>query len=66
MCKYHLADLRDLETSQAIYKGLGDKLDQMVRRELYTSYKKAESPEAREKARQAYLEQIGMHEDFRW
>lgn len=66
LCKFHLADLKDLETSEAIYKGLCEKLDQMARRELYSTYKTAESAEEREKARQAYLDQIGLHENFRW
>lgn len=66
LCKFHLADLKDLETSEAIYKGLSDKIDQMARRELYSTYKTAESAEEREKARQAYLDQIGIHKDFRW
>lgn len=66
LCKFHLADLKDLETSEAIYKGLSDKIDQMARRELYSTYKTAESAEEREKARQAYLDQIGLHKNFRW
>lgn len=66
LCKFHLADIKDSETSETIYKGLGDKLDQMARRELYTAYKTAESGEDREKARQAYLERIGLNKDFRW
>ena len=66
LCKFHLADIKDLETSEAIYKGLGDKLDQMARRELYSTYKTADSAEDREKARQAYLDQIGLHKNFRW
>lgn len=66
ICKYHLAQINDSETTEAIYKGLGDKLDQMARRELYTTYKTAQNAEDRERARQAYLEQIGLHKDFRW
>lgn len=66
LCKFHLADINDSETTEAIYKGLNDKIDQMARRELYTTYKTAESADDRERARQAYLEQIGLHKDFRW
>lgn len=66
LCKHHLCDISDSETLQAIHKGLNDKLDQMARRELYTAYKTAKSAEDREKARLAYLEQIGLNEDFRW
>ena len=66
LCKFHLADINDSETTEAIYKGLNDKIDQMARRERYTTDKTAESADDRERARQAYLEQIGLHKDFRW
>ena len=43
-----------------------EKLEAMVKRELYTRYKTAGTPEEREKARQEYLEKVGMPENFRW
>ena len=49
-----------------IKKGLEEKLEAMVRRELYTKYKTAPTEEEREKARQEYLEKVGMHRSFRW
>ena len=49
-----------------IKKGLEGKLKAMVRRDLYTKYKTAQTEEEREKARQEYLEKVGMHRDFRW
>ena len=49
-----------------IKKGLEEKMEAMVRRELYTRYKTALTEEEREKARKEYLERIGMHNDFRW
>jgi len=49
-----------------IKKGLEDKLEAMVRRELYTKYKTAPTEEEREKARQEYLKKVGMHRSFRW
>ena len=54
------------EDEKAIIKALEDKLEGMVRHELYTKSKIAETEEEREKARQEYLDRIGMHKDFRW
>ena len=64
LLKYHL--LETDEVLPAIKKGLEEKLEAMVRRELYTKYKTAPTEEEREKARQEYLEKVGMHRDFRW
>ena len=49
-----------------IKKGLEEKLEAMVRRDLYTKYKTAPTEEEREKARQEYMEKVGMHWSFRW
>ena len=35
-------------------------------RTVYTKYKTAPNEEEREKARQEYLEKVGMHRNFRW
>ena len=43
-----------------------EKLDSMVKRQLYTTFKTASTEEEREKARQEYLDKCGMHENFRW
>ena len=64
LLKYHL--LETDEVLPVIKKGLEEKLEAMVRRELYTKYKTAPTEEEREKARQEYLEKVGMHRDFRW
>ena len=66
LCKFHLAHLDSPEIISAIEKGLSDKIDSMAKRQLYASYKLADSPEEREKARIAYLDQIGIMDDFRW
>lgn len=56
--------------SEALYgeiKGLlEDKLDNLVKHELYTCSKTAETEQEREKARQEYLDKIGMRDSFRW
>lgn len=62
--QYHLAG--NEEYLQEIEKALMEKLDSMVKRQLYTTFKTAPTEEEREKARQEYLDKCGMHEDFRW
>ena len=64
LLKYHLVDMDDVLPQ--IKKGLEEKLEAMVRRDLYTKYKTAPTEEEREKARQEYLEKVGMHRSFRW
>ena len=56
----------DPEVYQKAYKGLEDKILAMHRRSLYTASKMAESAEEREKARQSYLDEIGMLSDWRY
>lgn len=64
LVKYHLLDMDDCQNE--IQKGLEKKIDAMVRHQLYTDYKTAPTEEEREKARQDYLDKVGMHRDFRW
>ena len=64
LLKYHLVEIEDVLLE--IRKGLEDKLEAMVRRDLYTKYKTAPNEEERERARQEYLEKVGMHRNFRW
>ena len=64
LVKYFLADIRWDE--DRIRSRLQEKLEAMVKRELYTRYKTAGTPEEREKARQEYLEKVGIAENFRW
>ena len=62
--QYHLAG--NEEYLPEIEKALMEKLDSMVKRQLYTTFKTAPTEEEREKARQEYLDKCGMHENFRW
>lgn len=64
LVKYFLPDIRWDE--DRIRSRLQEKLEAMVKRELYTRYKTAGTPEEREKARQEYLEKVGIPENFRW
>lgn len=61
---YFAADMTDYEDS--IREGLEKKFDAIIKRELYTAYKTADTPEEREKARRKYLEHSDISEDFRW
>lgn len=45
---------------------LDKKIDDMVKRELYTDMLKAPSEQERQAARLAYLDKIGVPESFRW
>ena len=64
LLKYHLVEIDDVLPE--IKMELEDKLEAMIRRDLYTKYKTAPTEEEREKARQEYLEKVGMHRSFRW
>lgn len=64
LLKYHLVGQEDCLPQ--IQRGLEEKMDRMVKRQLYTTYKTASTEKEREKARQEYLDKIGMNQDFRW
>ena len=64
LLKYHLVEIEDVLPE--IKKGLENKLEAMVRRDLYTKYKTAPTEEEKEKARKEYLDRRGVPESFRW
>lgn len=64
LLRYHLLD--DDSCTEDVKKGLEQKMDTMVERELYTKSKTAPTEEEREKARQEYLDRRGIQADFRW
>lgn len=67
LCKYHLANLNDTEREKHISEALEGKLDALARRELYSKYKDTSlTDEERERARQEYLDSIGVPNPFRW
>lgn len=53
-------------TQEAIVTALEAKLEALVRHDLYTRSKTADTPQERETARQAYLDRVGMRQSFRW
>lgn len=61
---YHLSGENEYE--EIIEQSLEQKLDAMLRYELYAQYKTAPTEEQREQARQEYLDRRGVPESFRW
>lgn len=61
--RFHLLDVQN---NDIIKKGLEEKIDSMVKHDLYTKYKTAATEIEREKARQEYLDKVGMRDSFRW
>lgn len=61
---YHLSGENEYE--EIIEQGLEQKLDAMLRHELYAQYKTAPTEEQREQVRQEYLDRRGVPESFRW
>jgi complexin-2 len=72
MLKYFYSDeleFDDCELNELYYdikNGIDQKLDAISKRSYYTKYKTADSDEAKEQARQKYLDAVGMHKDFRY
>lgn len=64
LVKYHLLEM--YEEEEWIRKELTSKMDAITKREIYSKYKTAPSEEEREKAREEYLESVGISEAFRW
>ena len=64
LLRYHL--IEDDRCLNEIRQGLEQKLDSLVRHELYTKYKTAPTQEELEKARWEYLEKRGVPDSFRW
>ena len=64
LLRYHL--LEDDCCAEEIRQGMEQKLDSLVRHELYRKYKTAPTQAERENARQEYLDRRGMPDSFRW
>ena len=64
LLQYHL--VMDYDYAEDIQRGLEQRLDAMVRHELYAKYKTAPTEEEREQARQEYLDRRGVPKSFRW
>lgn len=67
LCRVVLGGLDDPDIVLRASRGLHDKLDRMVARDLYsTMHDPLKSPQEREKARQDYLNSRGIPDSFRW
>lgn len=66
LAQYFLLEKQEPEREEAIKRGLSDKLEAMIKHDLYTKYKTAPTPEQQEQARQEYLEKAGIPNSFRW
>lgn len=64
LVRYHL--LEDKNSIDTIRQGLEEKLDSLLRHDLYEKYKTAPTQEEREKARIEYLDRRGVKDSFRW
>ena len=66
IAKYFMLDSRNFEAENQIKKGIEAKVNAYNRHELYSQYKEGATPEAKEKARQEYLDAAGIPNSFRW
>ena len=66
LLRYHVAEISDPEIAARIRRGLMEKVDAIARRKWYTDSKTAPTAEERERARQRYLDEVGVPPDFRW
>lgn len=49
-----------------LYAGVRKKIEAMMRHDLYSIYKSGADEDTRAKARQEYLDAIGLFDSFRW
>lgn len=64
LIKYHHFEMYEFEGE--IKNELEKKLNSIVMREHYTTYKTAPTEQEREEARKKYLDERGVPESFRW
>lgn len=64
LIKYHHFEMYEFEDE--IKNDLEKKLNSIVMREHYTTYKTAPTEQEREEARKKYLNERGVPESFRW
>lgn len=57
---------QEAPAESTLKKILDRKVDDMVRRELFSDMMKAPTEEEKETARKMYLDKIGIPESFRW
>lgn len=58
--------MQEAPEGSTIKRVLNRKIDDMVKRDMYSDMLKATTDEEREEARKAYLDKIGVPTSFRW
>lgn len=66
LVRYFYVEEHSNELYESITKSIEQKIDSIVKHELYTQSKIAKTEEEREIARKQYLDKIGMRESFRY
>ena len=61
---YHLRGEEDYD--EDIRRGLSQKIDAVLNRQLYSQYKTASTEVQREQAREEYLDRRGVPQSYRW
>ncbi|MBR0278333.1 MAG: complexin-2 [Clostridia bacterium] len=64
LIRFHFAEMYEVE--EDIKNELQKKLNSMLMREYYTTYKTAPTEQEREESRKKYLDERGVPESFRW
>lgn len=65
LIRYFVLDSDDPDLYRRIRSQVEDKVEKIVARQLFTDYKTATTAAEREKARQDYLDYVGISEAFR-
>lgn len=65
LCYYFLEGEHDDTITEEIEKQLNEKLEAMIRRQIFSEYKTAQNGTEREKLRKEYLDRVGVLEAFR-
>lgn len=66
LVRYFYLENHEKELYEAITNDITHKLDSIVKHDLYTQYKTANTEQERESARKKYLDAVGMRESFRY
>lgn len=66
LVRYFYLENHEKELYESITKDIEHKIDSIVKHELYTQYKTANTEQEREQARQKYLDMVGMRDSFRF
>lgn len=66
LTQYFLLEQKEDELKTSIIKGISNKLEAIIKHDLYTRYKTAPTLEQQEQARKEYLKKAGIPPSFQW